>query len=352
MDVRELEGRPTGVGRVIQGLLGAWPVDELALISQRRIGLPPELVARGRIEQVVVEKAASLPGALWEHLVLPGVVRDTNSDALLAPNYSMPIGARIPTAVCMHDCAPFALRDEFSAREGFRRRWNARHAARNASFLFMGTDFAATEAVRYLGCAPDACLVAPWGLTSGFAEVPPGAVEDVKQQYGVDANTILFVGSGFGRRDLPSLVRRVERVAAERPSATLAVAGRGHDRAAHSPFVTPLGFVPEIRLAALFSAAGLVVYPSAYEGFGLPVLEALASGTRVIATDATALSEVFAGRATLVPHENDDAWVAAINAELGRPAEAETVTWAHAQSWTPTAAAVRQRLLEAVEGNS
>ena len=153
---------------MIQGLLEAWPDgDEICLISRTPLATTP---LRSGWGTVVDSGSAALPSAVWEQLRLPRVVRDSGADALLAPNYSMPLRAPCPTAVCMHDCAPFAVPQGFRPRERWRRRVGARIAARRAAFLFMGSRFAADEAHKHLSVLQERLLVVPWGLTRGFAQ--------------------------------------------------------------------------------------------------------------------------------------------------------------------------------------
>ncbi|HJO03955.1 MAG TPA: glycosyltransferase family 1 protein [Acidobacteriota bacterium] len=351
VDARELTGRRTGVGRVIQGLLEAWPPgDELCLITRTPL---PSTLLQPNWRTAVDSAYASLPGALWEHVRLPRMVRASRADALLAPNYSMPLRAPCPTAVCMHDCAPFALPHGFRTRERWRRQAAARFAARRAAFLFMGSRFAADEAQRTLAVAEERLLVIPWGLTRGFGAISSERIDDVQARYGIRGRSVLFVGSGLQRRGLRELGTWMAEIGATRPDVELLVAGTKHQPGGDTAPIRHLGYVPEDDLAPLYAAATVVAYPSSYEGFGLSVLEALACGTPAVASATSALAEVYAGRARLVPHGDGDAWKTALTALLDDATERqrtiETGTaWARAQRWEPSATQLRARLATAV----
>lgn len=350
VDARELAGHRTGVGRVIQGLLEAWPDgDELFLISRSPLTALP---LRPGWHSVVDSGSTGLPGAVWEQLRLPRTVRDTAADALLAPNYSMPLSAPCPTAVCMHDCAPFAVPHGFGPRERWRRRLGARIAARRAAFLFMGSQFAADEAQRYLAVLEERLLVVPWGLTRGFGAISSHRVADVRERYGIRGRSVLFVGSGLQRRRLGELGTWVRELAATRSDIELLVAGPHPESDSAGPPTRHLGYVPEEDLAPLYAAATVVAYPSSYEGFGLSVLEALACGTPAVASATSALAEVYADRAHLVPHGDAAAWKSTLatllDDEIERQRSVEVAsTWARAQSWGPSAVRLRDRLASA-----
>ncbi len=351
VDARELEGRPTGVGRVVAGLLASWPRtdDRIELICRSAIR-PPWLREGWAVR--TASGAPRLPGALWEQTVLPMALGD--AEVLVAPNYGMPRFAPIPTAVCMHDCAPFALPETFAARERARRRWSARVAARRAAVIFMGSEFAARECHRWLGVSDQRLLVIPWGCTPEFRPASRERVATVRSRYRLRDRVVLFVGSQLQRRDIDALGRHVAQLRAGRDDLELCIVGGNPEAAEHTDqdrHVRRLGYVPDEDLPALYSAATVVAYPSRYEGFGLPVLEALACGTPVVASATSALLDVFSGRARLVDHDDDVAWLEALarlldSQEVRDQEIARGHGWAVGRDWDASAARLRARLAD------
>lgn len=352
-DARELEARPTGVGRVLDGLLGAWPDDDrLLLVARRDVGEP-----RPRCESCVESGPSWLPGSVWEQVFLPRAVARLRADCLVCPAYGMPWRAPCPTAVGMHDCAFASVPETFRARERWRRKLTAGIAARRACFLFMGSRFAAAEARRQLGTKPDRLLVLPYGADRRFR--PPGRerVDDVRRRYGLAHRPVLFAGAQLSRRRLPGIAEALARIVADRPDAQLCVAGprpAADEAEVLSSAARWLGYVADEDLPALYAAAAVVVYPSRYEGFGLPVLEALACGTPVITADIGALAEIYREHARVLPVDDPSAWARALEALLDDPDERATwvrrgAAWAQARDWTAAAHLLRERLVAAAE---
>lgn len=350
VDARELESRPTGVGRVLEGLLQEWSDhDRLLLVSRSEPRLRREPRAPFRCE--VRPGPRALPGALWEQLVLPGRARAFGAEWLLSPAYGMPRFLSCPAAVGMHDCAFDALPGSFRPRERWRRRRVARLAARRAAFLFMGSRFAAAEARSRLGVEAERLLVLPYGVDDRFRPQPAERVRSVRERYALPDRPLLLIGAHLERRGLPGLDGAVERLSRMHPGAALCRFG---DRPGQGMGGRWLGWVPDDDLPAVYAAAEAVLYPSIYEGFGLPVLEALACGTPVLTSDVASLREIYAGRATLLPPGDTGAWTDALADLLARPerhrsAVAETAAWAARRGWSEPAAMLRDRMLAAAE---
>lgn len=351
VDARELEGHATGVGRVVAGLLEAWPADDdIVLISRRAVELPS---SHARLRPDVTAGPAWMPGSVWEQSTLPARVRQHDVDALICPGYGMPLASPVPTAVCMHDCAFASVPGTFRARERWRRTLQARIAARRAAFLFMGSQFAADEAVRHLHVAEARAVVLPWGVSPRFRPPPAADIEALRSRLGIRGPAVLFVGARLQRRQLPMLAAVVGRLADTIPGVRLLVAGEAPAAErldeVGGEHVRWLGWIDEGDLPALYAAATAVAYPSTYEGFGLPVLEAMACGTPVVASDCTAPAEVFREYARLVAPDDEQAWEDALRTlltdgrERQRRAEAAS-QWAWSRTWDAAAAGLRRRL--------
>ena len=135
IDARELTGQPTGVGRVLAGLLEVWPEDdEIILYAQKPV--PSQFLAVGHRRNIVA--GSHMPGAIWEQTVLPSRLRRDDVEALFSPAYGMPAAAPCGVVVGMHDCACAATPWEFGWRERKRRQWAARNAAKRAKYLLTG----------------------------------------------------------------------------------------------------------------------------------------------------------------------------------------------------------------------
>lgn len=363
VDARELTGEPTGVGRVLAGILDSWPDDDEILLYAR--APVPWRFLRGRRRARVIRGARGLPGALWEQTVLPLALRRDRVAVLFSPGYSMPVAAPCQAVVGMHDCASEATPWEFGLRERWRRRWAARVASRRAAFLITGSRFSADEIHRWYGTQRRRVVTAPYGLAAGFGDVAPGDVDRVRERYGIPDRSVLFVGAPLARRNLAGLIEVVGELRRERPELRLCVVGperrdswrlRARPDAPHTvEAVQWLGYVPEEDLAAVYAAATVMAYPSQYEGFGFPVLEALACGTPVVASVAGSLGEIFRGRAWLVDNDRA-AWRAALARLIDDDEErqrwlASAQPWARQRRWGPAARLVRQLLVDAAQGN-
>jgi alpha-1,3-rhamnosyl/mannosyltransferase len=252
--------------------------------------------------------------------------------------------------VTIHDVSYERHPEWYPYRRDWLRRAFYRRSARSAVHVLTDSAFSAEEIAQAYAIDRQQITVAPLGVTAAFSRAADHSA-------GVVTPFLLHVGDLHERRNLrmvvDALVEARRRPGAERLSLVLAGVDRGVgeslDQAAASAAapdaVVRLGSVSEERLRALYRGAAALVYPSRYEGFGLPVLEAMASGTPVIASHAGSIPEVLGNAGVLLDPDDRPGWVAAIGAimtdevlarrlrQLG-VSRAQTFTWARTAAIT------------------
>lgn len=317
-DGHGLGGNLTGAGKALT-----------CLLRQLRLDFPQHeyivLVSNGARRR--------LPGQLfWEQVQFPWQALCRGADLLHVPGgTSAPLLPHRRVVMTIHDIAP-TRRPEFLPH--FRSRWYwgrwIPFTARLADALIVPSHATKRDLVELVGIAEDRIHVVPWGvpLDPGHG-VAPAAAEKVKRTYHLPEPYLLYVGTIDRRKDYATLLQALRELD-PRISLVLAgtlIAGRTDfhkvvERLGLDARVRFLGYVPEEDLAGLYGAAAAFVYPSFYEGFGLPVLEAMACGTPVICYNATALPEVVGEAGVLV----DPPWTPeALAGQLSRVLEDEAL---------------------------
>lgn len=296
-----------GVGRYVDELLPelvAEGGDVRVVCQQRDTAHYARLVGADRVHSAP-SWAASVPGRLvWEQLRLPAEARVAGADVLHCPHYTMPLGTRVPVVVTLHDATFFTDPGvHLAVKARFFRAWT-RISLRRARRTVTPSAATRDELVRVAGAHPERVDVVHHGVDLlRFARPTPEQVDASRSAVGLgDGAYLAFLGTLEPRKNVPALVRAWVRVCLSRaqPPALVLAGGRGWDddveRAvaevpAHLRLVRP-GYVPLEHLAGLLGGAEVVAYPSSAEGFGLPVLEAMACGAAVLTTRRLALPEV------------------------------------------------------------
>ena len=278
-----------------------------------------ELRGRDAIELVPLSfggggRASSLArDAAWYPLVLSA---RGGLDVLHCPTFRGPLRPRVPTIVTVHDLALVRFPELFPA-------WHRlyRHAlgpvVRAAALVATVSEFTRQETIELLGVPPERVRVIGNGLDAGFG--PAG--DRAQGEY------VLAVGTVEPRKNLPRIAEAA-RLAGE----SLRVVGAPGWGGVEAP--GRLGEVSDEELAALYRGARCVVCASLYEGFGIPVLEAMASGTPVVASNGSSLAEVAGGAAVLVDPLEPDSIAAGIREAVARHDELVPLGLERARAYT------------------
>jgi len=249
--------------------------------------------------------------AAWKRSDLPPIEWVTGGvDVVHSPNYVVPPTRRAAQVVSVHDLT-FLHHPELATTDTRRYPPLLRRACARGAFVHADSRFIADEIIDAFDWPADRVIVVPLAIDP-VAETPDGAGAVLAE----GDRYLLAVGTVEPRKNLPRLIAAFDRVADDDPDLRLVLAGAqgwGADAvsgaivvARHSSRIVRLGWVADDERAALLRGAAALAYPSVYEGFGLPPLEAMSVGTPVVAGAAGALLETCGGAAELVdPHDVD-----------------------------------------------
>jgi glycosyltransferase involved in cell wall biosynthesis len=305
IDAWNLVGDRRGSGRYVREIVNHWSAWQsrdlqLCLLVPERFGW----LARGRYLREL--NVADLP---VQHR---GAGRTL--DVVWYPWNGMSWIAPVTSVSTIHDASRFSLAPSDQA-EREREQRPLRVAAANAARIITSSHFSKAELVQYLQLAPDRVDVIHLGVKDLFTHAQRSNSSGDRLRY------VLFVGEPEERKGLSNLLRAMELLSPSLGETTeLVIAGAsGQYQLPPLPSsvrVRNLGWVDDETLAGLYANAAVLAYPSAYEGFGLPVIEAMAAGAPVIASDTPSLREAGEDAALYVKPLDDDGLARAIEEVL------------------------------------
>jgi len=358
LDATPLLGHPTGVGVFCAGALEGLAalrgirVAAFAVSWRRRRGID-DLVPQGVSTDQRAMPARPLHFA-WSHLQTPGIEWFVGEqDVVHGTNFVVPPTRRAARVATVHDLTTVRF-PELCDRPTLAYPTLIRRALGSGAFIHTPSQFVAQEVIETFRADPDRVRAVPSGVPAVLEIRDDDAVRIVSRV--VPSRTdryVLSVGTAEPRKDLPGLVAAFNAIAAAHPELALVLAGpdgwgAGPLEAAisTSPFLSRIvrtGWVSDPELAALLRKADVLAFPSVYEGFGFPPLQAMSVGVPVVATCTGALPEVLGDGAALVPVGDAVALAGALAAVLddevyrgdliarGR-ARADQFTWARCAS--------------------
>ena len=271
----------------------------------------------------------------WTRLWWPKVESVTGEIDVVHATGLVPAATNAPLVVTVHDLAFLDHPEQFTGH-GARLMTRSLRAIDRRADLVICSSRSTVERCITAGLAADRLRHVPLGVD--IAAVDDADVERIRRRYRLPAEFILFVGTLEPRKNLPRLVEAVDRVG-DLPLVVVGMNGWGEQPALDGPRSLLIGFVPDEDLAPLYAAATVFAYPSEREGFGLPILEAMAQGTPVVTSRGTSTEEVAGGAAVLVDPFDVEAIAAGLEeAARSGPERAERgLARARACTWRSTA---------------
>ena len=230
---------------------------------------------------------------------------------LLHVQYVAPPIARLPVITAIHDVSFEDISGAFSRPTQIRLKVSIRLSARRSAAVVTLSEFSRSRIIHHYGIDPDRVFVTPLGVDSRWRRLAPEQVASRLNGMSLPKQFVLAVGNLHPRKNIPRLIHAVSRtrglgagdlhlVLAGQPAWRAEEIDAAIDEVGGASWVHKLGYVDFDLLVALHSAAHVVAYPSLYEGFGLPVVEAFACGAVVVASSTTSIPEVAGNAAILV----------------------------------------------------
>ncbi len=311
LEASSLHGSKSGVGYYTENLLSTImriaPEHRYILFSNRDMRDSWELLGG----ETIYDRHLFRVRAAWMQTMLPRALREVRPDICHFTNYLAPLTSGCPYIVTIYDMTLFVTPRLHRFKKLVLDRTLIPHVARRANAIITVSNSARDDIVRFLGVPRDKIRVIHGGVAPAFCPITDRtALDVVRARYSLSQPYILYVGTIEPRKNLLRLVQAFARLKKKGLPHKLAIVGQQGwhcapvfaevERLGLAHDVVFTGYVPFEDLPVLYSGAEVMAFPSLYEGFGLPVVEAMACGAPVVTSNTSSLSEVAGGAGLLV----------------------------------------------------
>ncbi|MBN1877627.1 MAG: glycosyltransferase family 4 protein [Anaerolineae bacterium] len=351
LDARTATPHFPGIGRYVTSLAGAL-LPQLATNERLTVlydaAYPQPRPTSAQFQAIPLNLS---PFGVAQQWAIPRLLKQLNADLYHSPYYLMPYRPGVPTVLTVYDVIPLRFPAQSTLRARLLFHATTWLALRTANHVLAISEAARQDFVYHFHISSERITAIPLAADSTFCPQPPEAVAAVRARYQLPERFVLYLGSNKPHKNLVQLVEAFAQQPA--PDMTLVIAGawdarypearhRARQRAVDHPILW-LGHIAEADLPALYAASTSFVFPSRCEGFGLPVLEALACGAPVVCANTASLPEVAGDAALYFDPDNvtdlatklQQIWT---NTQLRAALRAAGLRRAGAFSWEHTAA--------------
>jgi glycosyltransferase involved in cell wall biosynthesis len=269
-----------------------------------------------------------LPAAhkfLFDHHAVPRAIKRDQPDVVWFPHNVIGLGVKHPAVLTVLDLLYFADPVfpvvEYAGLDTFYMRRFIPRSIQQAKKVMMISDWTARDATRILGTSPNHMTTVHLAQGKEFCVLPPEEVQAMRTKYGLDKPFFFYAGTLSPRKNSRRMIEAFGRIKDQVPHDFVVTGGGDMLMVDHADLIEQyglqerfrmLGLVPEQDIVALYNAAECFVFPSLYEGFGIPPLEAFACDCPVISSTASSLMEVVGDAARVVDPMDTDALAAAM----------------------------------------
>ncbi len=308
VDTQSTLGAMTGIGRYTSELVGALKAAGTYDIAELNCGRPRSM----RLDERLA----------WQQMGLPARARRVSAHLLHVTGFDAPLWKPCPVVLTVHDLIGMIFPENLPpASRWYWSKWLP-YATRFSDHVIAVSDHTKKDLMRLLGLDASQITVIHAAVGEHYSPRSAGEAEGVRRKYGLPDRFILFVGTIEPRKGVDTLLAAMRLILKARTDVAVVMAGKVGWRVTPlveeagsvglSGHVRLLGHVAEEDMPSLYSASELLVLPSRYEGFGLPLVEAFACGTPVVCSNISSMPEVAGGAAVLVPPDHPKALAEAL----------------------------------------
>lgn len=260
---------------------------------------------------------------IWEQIAFPSLVRKMGLDLLHSPHYTIPLALSIPVVVTFHDLIFFIYPEKHTLPKRYFFPWMMRRSSKRAKRIVTDSESTRRDAMRLLHIPPEKITTVHLGYQDNFREIKDqDLLNSIRLKYNLPDKFIFYAGAIEPRKNVPLLLNVFENlVKQDYPHHLVLAGGLGWlyqevldqiEKMQTKDRIHRIGHVPYEELPAFYNLADVFVYPSVYEGFGLPPLEGMACGTPVITSNISSMPEFVGDAGILIPPNDDEALLDAL----------------------------------------
>ena len=322
IDATALPSQPVGAGNyIIQFISALAKIDidfELLIFANKSKRNLFDIPDDGKLHWELVADMSPMQRLIWEQTLFPGLVRKTRIDLLHSLHYTQPVRLGCSSVVTIHDMTFFLFPHLHTRYKRLFFPIAIRTSVQRADALVTISESTRQDTIRLLGVSPQKIFTTQLGVNDEFQVITDRELlAEVRQKYNLPRGFILYVGLVEPRKNIPSLIRSYKSLTDQGIKQRLVIVGRfgwmyqevieQTEKLGLKDQVQFTGYIPQDDLPIVYNLADLFVYPTRYEGFGFPALEAMACGTPVITTDISSLPEIVGDAGLLITPDDEHA---------------------------------------------